>query len=201
MPELTTANLSATLVVFALEEEAQSLFDDFNVIYTGVGKVNAAYNLMLALTTWKEKHGAYPELVLNVGSAGSNLFKHGTVVNCTQFIQRDMDATAFGHCRFATPNEDSSPVFSAGLRCEPYPQGVCGSGDSFATDPTMHGWNIVDMEAYALAKVCMGQKVPFCCLKYISDSGDEEASTYWDNAMVATAETLYKAVSNIVKNG
>jgi len=193
------ASTETTLIIFALEEESRGLFDKFNVLYTGVGKVNAAYNLMLGLNAWKEKHGAYPELVLNIGSAGSSLFKHGTIVNCTQFIQRDMDATAFGHCRFATPNEDSSPVFSAGLRCEEFTQAVCGSGDSFATDGTMHGWNTVDMEAYALAKVCVGQKVPFCCLKYISDSGDEDASGHWDKAMLSMAQKLHDAVSDILK--
>ena len=187
-----------TLLVFALKSEAQGLFDGFNVIYTGVGKVNAAYQLMLGLLAWKEKNGAYPDLVLNVGSAGSSLFGRGSVVNCTQFIQRDMDVTAFGHTRYTTPNEGSSPVFSVGLRCESYPQGVCGSGDSFATDGTMRGWNVVDMEAYALAKVCAGQGVPFCCLKYISDGADSQAVTSWDDALVATASTLYKTVREVL---
>lgn len=194
------AQLASTLVVFALEAEAQDHFNDYHTIYTGVGKVNAAYQLMLALATWKEKNGAYPSLVLNVGSAGSTLFRRGTIVNCTQFIQRDMDVTAFGHVLYSTPNEDPSPVFSAGLRCEHFPQGVCGSGDSFATDNVTRGWNVVDMEAYALAKVCVGQGVPFCCLKYISDNGDDNATTAWDEAMVSTAAALQKAVSEIVKN-
>jgi len=192
-----TSSMDKTLVVFAMETEAQGLFDGFHTIYTGVGKVNAAYQLMFGLQKWKEDFGAYPELVLNVGSAGSSLFSSGSVVNCTQFIQRDMDVTAFGHTRYTTPNEDSSPVFSAGLRCEPFPQGVCGSGDSFSTDGRMLGWNVVDMEAYALAKVCVGQGVPFCCLKYISDGADDQAVVSWDQAMVATAQTLHKAVSAI----
>lgn len=190
----------STLVVFALEAEAQGLFDDFHVIYTGVGKVNAAYKLMVALADWKEKNGHYPELVLNLGSAGSSLFKRGSIVNCTQFIQRDMDVTVFGHTLFSTPNEDLSPVFSAGLRCEPYPQGVCGSGDSFSTDGKMQGWNVVDMEAYALAKVCTGQGIPFCCLKFISDGADEGAVSSWAEALGITAQALYKVAKDIVKN-
>lgn len=153
---------------------------------------------MAALWAWKEKFGRTPDLVFNLGSAGSSLFSRGALVNCTQFVQRDMDATALGHTRYTTPNEDSSPVFSAGLRCEPYPQGVCGSGDSFATSGTMEGWNVVDMEAYALAKVCVGQNVPFCCLKYISDGADGDASASWQSALAATAQTLSSAVSGIL---
>lgn len=197
MPPLTSP-CEETLLVFALESEAQGLFSAYNAIFTGVGKVNAAYKLMLGLAAWKEKNGRYPSLVLNIGSAGSSLFRRGTIVNCTQFIQRDMDVTAFGHTRYATPNEDPSPVFSAGLRCEPYPQGVCGSGDSFSTDGKMHGWNVVDMEAYALAKVCTGQNIPFCCLKYITDGGDESATGSWDDALAPMAQALLKTVQNIV---
>jgi len=146
MSVLTTSPLNKTLLVFAMEQEAHGLFDDFHKIFTGVGKVNAAYQLMLGLMQWKEKNGCYPDLVLNLGSAGSSLFSNGTIVNCTQFIQRDMDVSAFGDALYATPNEDPSPVFSVGLRYEPCPQGVCGSGDSFSTDATMRGWNVVEME-------------------------------------------------------
>ncbi len=187
-----------TLVVFALREESQGLFEDLRVLYTGIGKVNAAYHLTTGLAAWKEKNGSYPSLILNVGSAGSGLFPRGSVVNCTQFIQRDMDVTVFGHALFTTPNEDVSPVFSAGLRCDGFPQGVCGSGDSFVTDNKMTGWNVVDMEAYALAKVCVGHNVPFCCLKYISDGSDNKAVETWANALTATAKTLRKAVDSIV---
>jgi adenosylhomocysteine nucleosidase len=191
-------SIDTTLLVFALKSEAQELFDDFHTIYTGVGKVNAAYQLVLGLSAWKEKNGAYPELVLNVGSAGSGLFPCGSIVNCTQFIQRDMDVTVFGHALFTTPNECLSPVFSAGLRCEDFPQGVCGSGDNFVTDGKMHGWNVVDMEAYALAKVCSGMNVPFCCLKYISDGADTQAVKSWGNSLEATAQVLHDVVSKIV---
>jgi len=198
---MLSASLDETLLVLALESEAQGLFGDFHAIYTGVGKVNATYRLILGLLDWKEKRGAYPKLVFNVGSAGSSLFKQGSLVNCTQFIQRDMDVTACGHTRYTTPNEDASPVFSAGLRAEPYPQGVCGSGDSFTTDGKMQGWNVVDMEAYALAKVCVGQGIPFCCLKYISDGADGQAVETWDNTQASIAQSLYKAVRAIVVKG
>lgn len=200
MSALTSA-LDKTLLVFALEVEAQGLFSGYNVAYTGVGKVNAAYQMMRALSAWREKHGVLPELVLNMGTAGSSLFRRGTMVNCTQFIQRDMDVSVFGHVLFATPNEDPSPVFSAGLRCEPYPQGVCGSGDSFSTDANMRGWNVVDMEAYALAKVCAGEGVPFCCLKYISDGADGEAVEAWGNAFEGCSQSMLKAAQAIIVQG
>lgn len=192
------ANKDNTLIVMALESEAKGLFNDLNTIYTGVGKVNAAYHMMEALRDWKEEKGTDPELVINVGTAGSGLFAYGTLVNCTQFIQRDMDVSAFGHTLYATPNEDASPVFSAGLRYEPCTQGVCGSGDSFSTEDVMRGWNIVDMEAYALAKVCAGEGVDFCCLKFISDGSDADAARSWDEALDKASRDLRQLVRDIV---
>lgn len=196
---LVDATKENTLIVLALESESNGRFDDFQTVYTGVGKVNAAYKLTRALMQWKADKGEYPSLVINVGTAGSSLFSYASVVNCTQFIQRDMDVSAFGDTLYATPNEDSSPVFSAGLRCEPHAQAVCGSGDSFSTDDVMRGWNVVDMEAYALAKVCMGEGVPFCCLKFVSDGGNKDAAVTWDQALDAGSKALKQAISDILK--
>ena len=39
--------------------------------------------------------------------------------------------------------------------------------------------DIVDMEAYALAKVCKLQNIPFKCFKFISDHADESAKDDW----------------------
>ena len=43
------------LIVCALEVETQGQLDDYDVLYTGVGKVNATY----ALTTHFGKYGSY----------------------------------------------------------------------------------------------------------------------------------------------
>ena len=39
--------------------------------------------------------------------------------------------------------------------------------------------DIVDMEAYALAKVCKLEGIKFRCLKYISDNANSDASSDW----------------------
>ena len=40
--------------------------------------------------------------------------------------------------------------------------------------------NIVDMEAYALAKVCYRYSVPFISFKYITDDADGDAGGDWE---------------------
>jgi adenosylhomocysteine nucleosidase len=39
---------------------------------------------------------------------------------------------------------------------------------------------LVDMEAYAIAKVCLLKKINFLCFKYISDTADKNASNNWE---------------------
>ena len=43
--------------------------------------------------------------VINYGTAGSKKIKVGTIVDCTKFIQRDMDASKIGFDLYETPFE------------------------------------------------------------------------------------------------
>ncbi len=198
---MTAHTPSDILLVFALENEAQNLFDGFEKSFCGVGKVNAAYRLMRTLATWKAERGSYPRLVLNLGSCGSSVFKAGTIVNCTQFIQRDMDTTVLGTEPYATLAENVPPILTHGIRHESYPDALCGSGDNFVTDGTKQPWGVVDMEAYALAKVCLLEKVPFGCFKFVTDGADGQAAADWETALIEAAGGLQKAVDFVVKTG
>jgi adenosylhomocysteine nucleosidase len=189
-----------TLLVLALEIEAQKYFEDFLPLYTGVGKVNAAYNLTRRLAEWKQVREAMPSLVLNIGSAGSPHFKTGTIVNCTQFVQRDFDVTALGHPPYVTPFEDTPVSLSNGNRYHDYAEGICGTGDNFATSGSTPSWNVIDMEAYALAKICRMENVPFGCLKYITDGADGHAAAAWEDALSDAAKQLHTAVSKVAES-
>lgn len=68
---------------------------------------------------------------------------------------------------------------------------TCSTGDNFVTDPSapLLG-DMVDMEAYAIAKVCKRMGVEFECWKYISDKADDSSGGDWaDN--VANGEPHY----------
>ena len=55
----------------------------------------------------------------------------------------------------------------------------CGSGDSFVNKQIEMDVDLVDMEAYAIAKVCILEGIIFRCFKYISDNADTDASSDW----------------------
>ena len=67
---------------------------------------------------------------------------------------------------------------------------VCGTGDSFDTaGPALH-CDVVDMEGYAMAKVCRLEGMPFGCAKYISDGADHAAATDWRDSLPRAAEAF-----------
>lgn len=181
----------APLVVIALELEGQGLFEreDIEVLYTGLGKVNAALSLAKKLATLRAQ-GALPSLVVNFGTAGSRSFATASLVACREFVQRDMDVTGLGFALGETPFEalpaklSFPPVFSA------LPEGVCGTGDRFETGAAGLACDVIDMEAYALAKACLAESVPFACAKYISDGADESAAGDWQASLPSAARAF-----------
>ena len=56
---------------------------------------------------------------------------------------------------------------------------ICASGDRFVKNKLEINCDIVDMEAYALAKVCKLNGIEFKCFKYISDYANDESSNDW----------------------
>lgn len=148
---------NTTWFVVALEEEFSS--DKHNVLYTGMGKINAAMSVQWLIDNFNVKK------IINVGSAGGNPNKvdAGRVYNIGTTVDRDWCFPDSGCVTVLTNND-------AGQESK-----TCFTGDSFVTD-----WNndyeIVDMEAFAIAKVCNTPEnnVQFSCYKYISDNGSGE---------------------------
>jgi adenosylhomocysteine nucleosidase len=189
------------LLAMALEIEAQGAFSahETDVIFTGLGKVNAAHRLTRRLAELRQR-GIERPLVLNLGTAGSRRFSAGSVVACRRFVQRDMDVSGLGFAVGETPFDGDIPaelefpeVFS-GL-----PHGVCATGDRFEAHDRTLPWDVIDMEAYAFAKVCRLENVPFACAKFISDGADGSAAGDWQASLPRAARefrTLYERVKS-----
>ena len=166
------------LFISALEIETQGQLEDYDVLYTGVGKVNATYSL----TTHFGKYGSHIpyDLIINYGTAGSRKHSIGELVDCTKFIQRDMDVRGLGFMKSQTPFEPLVPIILDSSHVEFNPIGMketCATGDSFVQEETDY---IVDMEAYALAKVCWLRNVDFISFKYITDGANESSDLDWE---------------------
>src|SRR5580698_4489677 len=96
--------LPGTVVVIALRTESDGVFEaaDVPVLYCGVGKVNAAISLTRTLCGYAQRGLPMPR-VLNFGSVGSRSYPTGTLVECCEFVQRDMDVSGLGFELGVTP--------------------------------------------------------------------------------------------------
>ena len=172
----------------ALPAEGAGRFEKegIEVLYTGVGKVNAAIALTRRLVRLRrEGHG--PPLVVNFGTAGSTRFPARTLVACRRFVDRDMDVAALGFAPGETPFDEMPPVLEFPASFADLPEAVCGTGDSFATRAHDVACDVVDMEAYALAKACRFEGAGFACAKYVSDGADDKAAEHWRENVAGAA--------------
>ncbi len=194
-------NLNECLVAIACKEESEGLFETLvpNIIFTGVGKVNAAYSLTKKLYEMKA-NGNLPKYVINLGSCGSKKFKRGSLVYCNRFIQRDMDATAFGYKKGETPSDIFPLVLEHKNLIDDLPNGICGSGDSFVTTEKVDEIiDLVEMEAYALARICKIENIDFIAIKYITDGLDEKGNDDWNKEVRKSSEIMFEYFKKLIK--
>jgi adenosylhomocysteine nucleosidase len=162
---MTRFDPQTTLLIMALEGELpRDMATGWTIVYTGVGKVNAAIALGDAIAMLQPTH------VVNYGSAGALRPGLAGLHRVTRFLQRDMDVRALGFALGQTPFEDDSEILAGtGGLC-------CGTGDQFVSAPPELTSDLVDMEAYALAKICKQKAIDFHCFKFISDNADGDAA-------------------------
>ena len=179
------------VLISALRDETQDLFDDiFPVVYSGVGKVNAA------LTAAKVIEQYNPNLIINFGTAGSHAVDPHTLVDCNKFIQRDMHVKELGFDFAVTPFEDSVPTvleFSSSGNMNM----TCGTGDNFVASSGELNCDVVDMEAYAIAKACHLAGVDFVSYKYITDGADDDAAAQWQENCKKGAEKFLELLGEL----
>jgi len=179
-------------ICVALEEELpQAPEGDFQILYTGVGKVQAATTLCKHLCSFHK-----PDQIWNYGTAGG---LHSKVTGLNQigaFVQRDMCAepqAPRGSIPFTQPLLGDIQTPFGGIRC--------GTGDSFVMehDPWFSDADIdcVDMEGWALAYVAREYGIKFRAWKYVSDMADENAMKDWTANVAKGAELFRKKVKDV----
>tara|TARA_Y100000361_G_scaffold92761_1_gene82781 strand:- start:1352 stop:1912 length:561 start_codon:yes stop_codon:yes gene_type:complete len=169
------------IILIALKEEAPHMAKWSNVFFTGVGKVNAG------ICAGKLIERYQPKTVWNFGTAGGISVSSG-LHEMKNFIQRDMLCSELGFGVGQTPFEESG-IISFG---DPIDDMCCSTGDNFVSGDSDMGIiaDVVEMEAYAIAKACQKTGTNFKCFKYVSDQADENASKDWHET-VADGEQHY----------
>ena len=183
---LTDLTKKNTLIAVAMKEELSlEQADGWNVIYTGIGKVNALISVNQALTEFK------PDNIVNFGTAGSSRSDLKGLHEVTTFKQRDMDLRSLGLPLGVTLNDHINDI------CLDRPGLSCGTGDSFVTANQELKTDLYDMEAYALAKLCLIEKIKFFCFKYISDEANKKASSDWNENVSKGGEAFQNYLESL----
>ena len=176
------------LIVMALPQESRGRLEaaGARLLYTGVGKVNAAAALARRLAELRCEQ-ASPPLVINLGTAGSRSVAAHTLVACNRFVQRDMDVSGLGFPAGVTPFDTAPAMLEFPAVFTELPQLLCSTADSFATHRHRVDGDVVDMEAFALARVCVSEQIRFGCAKYVTDGADADSASHWEAALDAAS--------------
>ena len=169
------------LFLAAIKEETVGL-DYFNHI--GVGKINATYNTLRLIQAHK------PKIIINYGTAGALNHKIKGIVECTKFYQRDMDVRSLDFELGETPFDKIKEIIISENGYS------CGTGDSFVNKRIDTAVDVVDMEAYAIAKVCKLENIEFRCFKFISDNADKNSNVDWSKNFKLGVNSFSKFINN-----
>ena len=155
---------------------------------TGIGKVKSAFYLAEAIA-----HGQ-PDLVVNVGTAGSVSRQVGDVLVCRHFVDRDMQKLSDLGMEWQI---DSAELLAQKGYCLHWPDnGTCNTGDSFLTDERDVSGDVVDMEAFALASVCKNEGIDFVAVKYITDIIGQNSVKHWNEKLICANAALHEYFNN-----
>lgn len=172
--------MTDTLYVMAADPEyGPQLRQRITPLMTGIGPVEATLVLTQELMRLRAL-GAMPKRVISLGSAGSPSLLQTEIYQVASVYYRDMDATAFGFEKGMTPYLDA-PVHIPLLCPLDLPTARLGTGASVVSGAAYHAIDadMVDMETFALKRVCMAFNVELIGLRGISD-GREEISQVSD---------------------
>ncbi len=179
------------LIVYAVEEE-RVLVEKPNCIFhycrTGVGKVQAAIHVENAIQRVK------PDLILNIGTAGSVNFPIGSVHTCCKFIDRDMEKLQ----DFGVPFQDDfeEEIQKSDLLNEWVFDSICNTGDTFLTSADGTG-DVFDMESFAVASVCKNHAIPFVGIKCVTDIIGQNSVKHWEDKLAEAQGILQNYMKTV----
>lgn len=183
-------------VMAAPLEYGPHLKSRINPLMTGIGPVEAAIVVTEALCQLKAAN-KMPAIVVSLGSAGSARLEQLGVYQATSVSYRDMDASALGFEPGVTPLLDLPATLELGPFVPGIPKATLSSGANVVSGTAYDriGTDMVDMETYAVLRVCQRFTLPLIALRGISD-GDEELSHLddWQQYLHIVDEKLAHAV-------
>ena len=173
--KLLETNGRRYLFIMAVEAEyGPELSRRFTPLFTGVGPVEAAATASAAGAALAASD-RLRDLVVNLGSAGSNSLNQTDVYQVSTVSYRDMDASGLGFAKGVTPFLDIPAELPLLAPLSHVPAKRLSTGANIVSGPAYAAIDadMVDMETFAIARCCMRHNVPLIGLRGISDGAAE----------------------------
>lgn len=204
--ELKPVGGKTILFIMAAEAEyGPFLRSRMTPLMTGVGPVEASIATTRALATL-DAAGTLPDLVVSLGSAGSAKLEQTQIYQVSSVAYRDMDASPLGFEKGKTPFLDLPAVIDLPLRIPGIAEATLSTGGNIVSGTAYDGIkaDMVDMETYAVLRVCQMFNRPLIGLRGISDGKAElthindwtEYLHVIDRKLAEAVDSLIKAVEN-----
>lgn len=188
------------LYVMAVDMEyGEHLRSRFRPLFTGVGPVEAAVKLTAALEELRLA-GSRPDLVVSLGSAGSSHLEQTTVYQVTAVSYRDMDASALGFEKGATPFLELPVTVTLPLRIPGIPEATLSTGANIVSGAAYESIaaDLVDMETFAVLRSCNHFDLPLVGLRGVSDGAAELTHVNdWTEYLHVVDENLAASVDRL----
>lgn len=185
------------LFVMAVDAEyGEHLSKLFTPLMTGVGPVEAGVAVGAELARLAAAN-ALPDLVVCLGSAGSRSLEQTEVYQVTSVSYRDMDASALGFEKGATPFLGLPATIAVPLRIPGVKEASLSTGGAIISGAAYDAVaeDMVDMETFAVLRACQAFGVPLIGLRGISDgASDIHHVDDWTEYLHVVDEKLAHAV-------
>lgn len=198
----TTEKRGNAGLVMALEGNGRRL--EIHAVQCGIGKVNAASAVSFLIAD----DGA--RMIFNAGLSGAvSGFHRGDLVAGASYVECDFDLSAVGLPAGQKPGQDwvyhaDPALLRLALAYGGVQPGALGTGDFFLTDAAIKqqyierfGITAFDMETAAIASVCHKSKIPFLCLRKISDDADDAATEHYREMNKRAEDTLTNVLQEL----
>ena len=192
----SVAGKSILYVMAAEPEYGDHLKERITPLLTGIGPVEAAVRLSIALSRL-DRESLLPDLVVTLGSAGSARLEQGSVHQVASVSYRDMDASPLGFEKGCTPLLDLPRTLDLPLRIPGLSAASLSTGANIISGRAYEaiGEDMVDMESFAILRACMAFNVALIGLRGISDGARELAHlSDWTEYLHVVDERLADAV-------
>ena len=168
-------------------------------LITGVGPVEAAIATTITLFA-HETQGERPDLVVSLGSAGSNTLEQGAIYQVASVSWRDMRAEPLGFARGVTPFLEEPAEVTLPTPVPGIPRARLSTGADIVSGTAYSDIDadMVDMETHAVRRACVRFGVPMIGLRGISDGAEDLlALNDWTRTLAVIDEGLAGAVDKL----